>query len=76
MHLAEGTLFINVATLLWAFDLVAPLDEAGQPILPSADYKDWRGPMPCTPKEFKVTCRARGPEVEAILSDSLDDVAL
>lgn len=46
MHLAEATLFINIATLLWAFDFVPPTDEDGKPVLPSTDYEDWLGVIP------------------------------
>lgn len=46
MHLAEGTLFINIVMLLWAFDFVAPIDANGNRILPSAAYEDWIGVLP------------------------------
>ncbi|KAF8888764.1 cytochrome P450 [Infundibulicybe gibba] len=34
MHLALNSLFINVARILWAFDVLPQLDDKGQPILP------------------------------------------
>lgn len=46
MHLAEGTLFINIAMLLWAFDFEASIGEEGKSILPSTDYEDWNGTLP------------------------------
>jgi hypothetical protein len=46
MHLAEMTLFINIVTLLWAFDFVLPPGEDGSVALPSKDYEDWNGALP------------------------------
>ena len=46
MHLAEGTLFINIARLIWAFDFVPPVDQDGMAVLPSADYADWVNVIP------------------------------
>lgn len=46
MHLAEATLFINIATLLWAFDFIVPLDESGNRVLPSTEWQDWASVMP------------------------------
>jgi hypothetical protein len=71
MHLAEGTLFITIATLLWAFDFVAPLDNEGNRILPSKEWEDWVGVLPCSPPKMEVTVRARGPEVAALLAADL-----
>ncbi|KAF8888761.1 cytochrome P450 [Infundibulicybe gibba] len=34
MHLALNSLFINVARILWAFDVLPRLDDKGQPMLP------------------------------------------
>lgn len=53
MHLAEVTLFINIATLLWAFDFVPESDAEGKPVIPSADYEDWEGTLP-----WCVSCRS------------------
>lgn len=36
MHLALNSLFINVARILWAFDVLPTLNEAGQEILPGS----------------------------------------
>lgn len=44
--LAENTLFINIATLLWAFDFVPPIDENGEEILPTTSYAEWEGIIP------------------------------
>lgn len=47
MHLAEATLFINIATLLWSFDFVAPINEStGERIIPSMDWQEWEDVIP------------------------------
>ncbi|KAF8888758.1 cytochrome P450 [Infundibulicybe gibba] len=38
MHLALNSLFINIARVLWAFDVLPQLDDKGQPILPDPDH--------------------------------------
>lgn len=70
--LAEGTLFINVATLLWCFDFLAPVDESGQRILPSKDYKDWNDVRSVSPPKFDVTVKPRGTEVSMLLSAEME----
>jgi cytochrome P450 len=42
---AEATLFIHIATLLWAFDFQVPLDAQGERILPSIDVDHWDGEL-------------------------------
>jgi cytochrome P450 len=46
MHLAEATLFINIVTMLWAFDFVPPLDANGEAILPSLEWQEWEDISP------------------------------
>ncbi|KAL1847977.1 hypothetical protein VTK73DRAFT_10222 [Phialemonium thermophilum] len=40
-HLAEETLFLVMASFVWAFDIRPPLDKEGRPIRPSLDPLDW-----------------------------------
>ncbi|KAL5478269.1 hypothetical protein ACEPAI_2453 [Sanghuangporus weigelae] len=41
MHLARNSVFINIARLLWAFDILPALDKNGKEIIPdSMDYTD------------------------------------
>ena len=37
MHFAEQGLWIAITTLLWAFELRAPIDDQGNPVLPPLD---------------------------------------
>jgi hypothetical protein len=36
LHFAEQALFIAIATMLWATEIKAPVDENGDPILPDS----------------------------------------
>lgn len=41
MHVANQALFIDIAALLWAFNIEAPTGPDGNPILPSrTDFVD------------------------------------
>ena len=41
MHLARNSIFLNIARLLWAFDILPALDVNGKEILPDTmDYTD------------------------------------
>ncbi|KAL5520612.1 hypothetical protein ACEPAF_2613 [Sanghuangporus sanghuang] len=41
MHLARNSVFVNIARLLWAFDILPALDKNGKEIIPdSMDYTD------------------------------------
>jgi hypothetical protein len=46
MHFAEATLFLDVASLIWAFDIEAPIDATGQRTLPDIDMTHWSGILP------------------------------
>lgn len=72
--LAEGTLFINVATLLWAFNFIPPVDEDGNKILPSKDYKDWNDIRSVAPPKFDVTFEPRGKEVSTLLAAEMESL--
>ena len=37
MHLADQSLFIIMATMLWAFDIKPAVDEKGKEVVPSPD---------------------------------------
>ena len=37
MHLADQSLFIIMATMLWAFDITPAVDEKGKEVVPSPD---------------------------------------
>ena len=44
--MANNALFINIASILWAADIVAVKDQAGKPIIPDTfDTVDYGGLM-------------------------------
>ncbi|EJD01999.1 cytochrome P450 [Fomitiporia mediterranea MF3/22] len=49
LHLARNSLFINIARLLWAFDILPALDENGKEIIPDSwNYTDGFNSKPVT----------------------------
>lgn len=47
MHLARNSIFINIARLMWAFDILPALDAEGKPIIPdSNNYTDGFNSLP------------------------------
>lgn len=64
VHLAENSMFIVLAKLLWAFDILPPADKAGRPLTVdvSDDAFDSEGSM-TTANVYKVRWRARSEEV-------------
>lgn len=46
MHLAEGTLYLFITSLLWAFDIEAPIDSEGKRVLPPSDVDEWISVLP------------------------------
>ncbi|KAH8431937.1 cytochrome P450 [Aspergillus melleus] len=57
MHVAERSLFLGMAGILWAFDISPALDVMGSPILPDADRLT-QG-FVCLPEEYPATIRPR-----------------
>ncbi|KAH7068462.1 cytochrome P450 76C3 [Paraphoma chrysanthemicola] len=63
VHLAENSMFIVLAKLLWAFDILPPTDGAGRPLPVSVgdDAFNSEGAM-TTPTVYKVRWRVRSEE--------------
>ncbi|KAI0664172.1 cytochrome P450 [Cubamyces menziesii] len=61
MHLAQNSLFIAVARILWAFDVLPALDEAGQPIIP--DPWNFTDGFNSKPVSFPCRVKPRSPVV-------------
>lgn len=72
MHFAEQTVFIDIASLIWAFNIEAPLDKDGTQILPDLNMDNWDGVLPCKPLPFAATYKPRGPEVSVIVKAAKD----
>ncbi|KAI0822419.1 cytochrome P450 [Trametes gibbosa] len=63
MHLAHNSLFIAIARLLWAFDIVPALDGAGERVLP--DPWAFTDGFNSKPVSFECRVKARSGEVGA-----------
>lgn len=57
MHLAERSLFLGMARILWAFDIVPVNDAQGKPILP--DIEELTQGLVVLPQPFKVQFKPR-----------------
>jgi cytochrome P450 len=54
MHLAENSLFITIAKILWAFEIKPPLDETGHETTLDTSDEAYEAGMNTLPKPFKV----------------------
>jgi hypothetical protein len=74
VHLAENSIFIVLAKLLWAFDILPPLDEHGnEVVVDTSDAAfDSAGSMTMA-KPYRVRWRVRSDEVgRTILKEAAD----
>ncbi len=60
MHVAERSLYLGIARLLWAFDITPSKDDNGQPIIP--DQEKLTQGFVCMPEEFPATITPRSKE--------------
>ncbi|KAJ3003680.1 hypothetical protein NUW54_g5177 [Trametes sanguinea] len=83
MHLAQNSLFISVARILWAFDILPALGADGKPIIP--DPWNFTDGFNSKPVSFRCRIKARSASVEeriesewrgalVITSELLDDI--
>lgn len=65
MHLAENSMFIVLAKLLWAFDILPPLDEAGKEVMVDVSDEAFDAAGSTTmAKVYSVRWKARSKKVE------------
>jgi len=67
MHLAESSLFITLASLLWAFDILPPLDENGREVPVDTSADAFLLGCVILAKPFKLRFGARSQEIETTL---------
>lgn len=72
MHLALNSLFINVARILWAFDVLPTLNEAGQEILP--DSWDFTNGFNSRPVSFDCRLVPRSEKVVGCIQEEFTGV--
>ncbi|KIK68270.1 hypothetical protein GYMLUDRAFT_256026 [Collybiopsis luxurians FD-317 M1] len=71
-HVANNSLFIQIASLLWAFDISPEVDASGNPCLPdSLDCIDYG--LVVRPVPFRCKFSARHPEVMDIVAQAKAD---
>ncbi|KAF7789975.1 hypothetical protein EIP86_000923 [Pleurotus ostreatoroseus] len=63
-HLASFSVWLAVATVLWAFRLEKPLDKDGRPITPASEFTPG---LLSYPQPFKCVIDPRSPDVRKIL---------
>ena len=74
LHLAENSLLLLIARLLWAFDIVRATDEAGNMLPLSADpLTDYENSSLMSPKVFPVEFRLRSEKRESVIRESHED---
>jgi Cytochrome P450 len=59
MHIAERSLFLGVARMLWAFDFSRPTDPKTGEMKPLPDVDDFIGSLTVQPAPFEVVITAR-----------------
>lgn len=63
MHLAENSMFIVLAKLLWAFDILPPLDAEGKEAKVDLSDEAFESGGNTVPKPYKVRWKVRGMEI-------------
>ncbi|KAF5345774.1 hypothetical protein D9758_011886 [Tetrapyrgos nigripes] len=72
-HVANNTLFIDIATVLWSAKILPVKDANGKPIVPSVDQEVTDGIL-LHPPECQFDIVSRFDEVEMILQQAREDV--
>jgi cytochrome P450 len=67
MHVAQNSLFIAMARLLWAFDILPPHDSAGNPILP--DTSEFEEGLVIHPRPFTFHFKLRRESARALIDE-------
>lgn len=71
MHIAERSLFMGMARMLWAFNFERPVDERGVPI--PVDIDDLVGGVTVQPANFKINITPRSKERANIVRKAWKD---
>jgi hypothetical protein len=66
MHIAERSLFLAIARLVWAYSFEKARDSNGQPVTP--DTEDLVGGLTVTPAAFKAIITPRSKEKAGIIT--------
>ncbi|KAK7464215.1 hypothetical protein VKT23_006381 [Stygiomarasmius scandens] len=72
-HVANNSLFIQIAIILWAMSLEPAKDSSGNPIRPNVHAEEQNGIF-IRPAPFDITARARFSEAEALIQQTREDI--
>ncbi|KAF9445128.1 cytochrome P450 [Macrolepiota fuliginosa MF-IS2] len=73
-YIAEASLFIVLARIMWGIDFVLPKDKAGKPIVPDiSDEKTFSDGFVSTPYIYKLGFRPRSEKHRMIIEQSYED---
>ncbi|KAK5111603.1 hypothetical protein LTR85_011832 [Meristemomyces frigidus] len=67
MHVAERSLFLGIARLMWAFDITPAQDDEGRDVLPDPDR--YTQGFICMPEPFRATIRPRSEKRARIIRE-------
>ncbi|KAF2270527.1 cytochrome P450 [Lojkania enalia] len=73
LHLAENSMFVILAKLLWAFEILPPLDEEGKEAEVDTSDEAFAPGGNTVPKPFKARFVVRGEEVKRIIEKEAQD---
>ncbi|BGP32800.1 hypothetical protein JCM10296v2_004584 [Rhodotorula toruloides] len=73
MHLAENSIYINIARILWAFNISKAKDAAGNDI--PVDIFDFTDGFNSMPKPFKCSVKVRSPAHAAVIEREYSEAA-
>ncbi|THU83907.1 cytochrome P450, partial [Dendrothele bispora CBS 962.96] len=72
-HVANNTLFISMATILWTMFLEPQKDAKGNPIKPEVDGEEWNGII-LRPPLFEFDAKPRFADAESLIQQARDEV--
>ncbi|KAF5374375.1 hypothetical protein D9758_004547 [Tetrapyrgos nigripes] len=72
-YVANNSLFIQMATVLWTMKLEPLKDSKGQPVVPDVDAEEANGIF-TRPPPFQFTASPRFPDSEALIQQARDEI--
>ncbi|THU95916.1 cytochrome P450 [Dendrothele bispora CBS 962.96] len=72
-HVANNTLYISMATILWAMFLEPQKDVKGNPIKPEVDGEEWNG-IVMRPPLFKFDAKPRFVDADSLIQQARDQI--
>jgi cytochrome P450 len=73
LHLAENSMFIVLAKLLWAFDILPPLDADGKEMEVDLSDEAFESGGNTVPKPYRVRWKVRGQDVQKTIEREVEE---